>query len=81
MNGLICAYCGKVPRGKARHLCARKKESLRKMDEVINGIHAQMKRPGIRPLTSDQMKQRADRLRQMANGVKMRGGKVQDAYR
>jgi hypothetical protein len=76
----ICAYCGKGKRKPGWHSCKQAKLSKARIDEVIKGIHRQMDKPGSMPMTSLQMKQRADRLRQMATGIKLQGGKVKPDY-
>jgi hypothetical protein len=51
-----------------------------RLQVAVDGIHAMMERPGSKPLISNQLKQRADYRRSIANQITRDGGKVKEGY-
>jgi hypothetical protein len=54
--------------------------NVERIDQIITEIKASLERPGIRPMTSQQLKHRADQRRQIATGLKMKGDRVKPEY-
>lgn len=52
-----------------------------KVSAIIDSIKAMMEKPALREMTSNEMKQRADRRRAMATNIKLTGGEVREEYR
>jgi uncharacterized protein with von Willebrand factor type A (vWA) domain len=52
-----------------------------KIDLIITAIRADLLKPGSRPLTSSELRHRADMRRSMANMIKTAGGQVQEAFK
>jgi hypothetical protein len=78
----LCSYCGQ-PRQVAHgfDLCAPAQAAKARIDGAIVDIKRIADKQAPRePMTSNQMKLRADRLRETATGIKLNGGKVSPEY-
>lgn len=54
--------------------------NVKEVGRLINNIEQMVAKPGYKPLTSNQMKAKADRIRQIGIGIKLSGGEVKSEY-
>jgi hypothetical protein len=54
--------------------------AIEQIDLIIGQIKANIERPGSRPVTSTELKNRADRRRHMATAILMQDGQVKPEY-
>lgn len=79
---MYCVHCkGTRPETNDWHSCQQATDHKEQIDKVLANIEATMLRPGNRELSSDQMKNRADSLRQISTGIRLAGGEVKDDYK
>lgn len=57
-----------------------KEQRLAKIARIIGEIHQQMQHPGLPPMTSNQLRQRANQRRELVTGLKLQGGRVNPEY-
>lgn len=78
----MCPNCSRLKGYGAIHGCAKcRAHNLLQVDKAIFDIKMSMKRINYKPQTSGQMRDRANRLRNTATGIKLHKGEVNDEYR
>lgn len=78
---MICNYCLNPRKDlDGWHGCDQSLDAKARIDQEIDEIAAMMSKPGSRELTSMDMKNREDRRRQMATGLRINGQEVRPEY-
>jgi hypothetical protein len=77
-----CAYCGQ-PKDFADgfHSCPQAQEAKQRLQTAVSGIKADILKPEQRRFTPGEAEARQNRLRQVAQTVKISGGRVKPGYR
>jgi hypothetical protein len=75
-----CGYCPESKPEGQFHDCLQATEAKCRLEATLDGIHTMMERPGSRPLTSLQLKSRADHRRQIATALQLKGLPVRPEY-
>lgn len=76
-----CGHCGGTKPLSGWHDCPQATAARQRLQDLIDHIHEDMRSYGCTlPVTSQQLAQRAENLRNHATGVKANGGTVRPEY-